>query len=97
MIEIRAQGIREGKGVLVECDFTGDGIEFLFNGSQDIDLEGAIRDEMEEHHPMAGTYFPETEKLNLINVLDGYFFDSNPDIEVEGEVETMPNEEGLIY
>lgn len=97
MIEVTAKGIRDGNEILVECDFKGNDISFLFNGDIDYDLEGVILNEMEEHHAIGGTYFPTTKKLNLIAVLEGYFFDYNPDVKVVGDVESIPYKKRAVY
>ena len=53
MGKVIASGIRGQEKMLVECNLTKNGIEFLFNGEQDSRLEETILEEMKEHHPIS--------------------------------------------
>lgn len=56
-------------------------------------------DEMLRHQtPMGGTYYPPTNTLlAAYNVMKNMFFDTEVDVEVIGELEEIPYEEGFIY
>lgn len=48
--------------------------------------------------PIGGTYYPPTNTLlAAYNVMKNMFFDKEPDVEVIGELEEIPYEEGIIY
>lgn len=48
--------------------------------------------------PIGGTYYPPTNTLlAAYNVMKNMFFDEEPDVEVIGELEEIPYEEGIIY
>lgn len=97
MDRVVAKGKYQKQELTVECTFNGEQIEFLFNGERDFWLEGVILNEMALNHPISGTYYPTTKKLNLVGVLQGYFFDVSPDIEIEGDIEQMPSDKGRVY
>lgn len=97
MDKVVANGIYQGKQLSVEADFADTGFSLLFNGERDFWLEGIVLDEMSKNHPLGGTYYPETKKLNLVVVLEGYFFDYSPDIEIWGDIEEAPHKKGCVY
>lgn len=53
---------------------------------------------LEEPEPIGGTYYPEKyEPLNVYYTLKDRYFDELHTIEVEGDLGTIPFEEGTIY
>lgn len=70
-----------------------------FNGKKDNILKMILDIELRERHSIAGTFYPEVDSnLNVYNVLQYYFFDDEPVIEVKDEeIEEMPCEEGVVY
>ena len=97
MTAIKATGIRDGSPMTVIC-VESDGILFMFNNIQDRFYGRMIREEMKKRHLIAGTFTPEENSmLNVLNVLQYYFFDEPPEIETTGEFEEMPSEDGVVY
>ena len=53
---------------------------------------------LENPQPIGGTYYPEKyDPLNVYFTLKDRYFDKLTSIEVEGELGTIPFEEGTIY
>ena len=53
---------------------------------------------LEEPEPIGGTYYPEKyEPLNVYYTLKDRYFDKLLEIEVEGDLGTIPFEKGVIY
>lgn len=53
---------------------------------------------LENPRPIGGTYYPEKyEPLNVYYTLKDRYFDELHTIEVEGDLGTIPFEEGTIY
>ena len=98
-MKITANGIRNGIQMTVEVTDEGGRLQYLFNGSPDAKLKYEIADHIEDGVTIGGTYFPETEALQVYAVLCGYFFDRNPDITAEGITEEIPqpDAEGGVY
>ena len=95
MKQIQATGKVKGEAVKVEWF---DDIGFLFNGEKDGGYETDILYELSQDRPIGGTYYPETEKLKIVAVLEGRFFDRHPEtLEIYGDIEQIPHEEGVIY
>lgn len=63
------------------------------------ELEQEFREELEQHHPVAGTFYPETESMtNALEVLRYHFFDNEPEITVDGAFrERIPFRPDVIY
>lgn len=75
-----------------------DVISLTFNGEKDALLMEMLKARINAASPIGGTYYPdETEILAYYHSLKTNFFDELMDISVEGELETIPYEEGLIY
>lgn len=56
------------------------------------------RDMATEQDPIGGTYYPDVNTLLCAyNVLENHFFDSLESIEVDGDLEEIPNEKDLVY
>ena len=99
MSMIKAEGKFQGNDLSVICLKEDEELFFLFNESMDKGHESIFRGILKERHPIAGTFFPEEESmLNVLNVLQYYFFDSKPSsVEVEGDIGEIPYEPNVIY
>lgn len=96
--KITAVGKICGNTVTVHCEKVDNEIIVTFNGVDNPIREYQFRDELEQHHPVAGTYYPETDTmLNAFEVLSRWFFDEPPEIKIEGELEEIPGEDDVIY
>lgn len=94
-MKITATGQKDGKTVKLIYE---DG-EFTFNGGHRTIYEQEIQFECRAGHPVGGTYFPpKNSPLNLLNVIENYFFDRNAVAEITGvDIEPMECEEGRVY
>jgi hypothetical protein len=94
-MKITATGKKNGKTVKLVYE---DG-EFTFNGEHNILYEMEIESHKQAGHPVGGTYYPQKDSpLNLINVIESYFFDRNAVVQVQGaDIEEIPYEEGVVY
>ena len=98
MTIIKAKGIRNGKPLAVTFLRVSGEDTYIFNHHLDESIESEIKTELKLRHPFGGTYYPEEQsELNILNVLENYFFDERPEIETDGEFETIPGEDGVIY
>lgn len=92
---LKATGKKDGKVVTLEYN----GTEFTFNGERN----ELYRLELEWHinagHYVGGTYYPpKNSDLNILNVVENYFFDRNAVAEVTGaDIEPMESVDGRIY
>lgn len=97
-MKITAEGKRFGWTVLVEVEEKDGDISIKFDGRQDGLEEEYFRYLLGIRHPVAGTYIPEAESmLNVANVLRFYYFDDPTPVDIEGDLPTMPYEEGVVY
>ena len=99
MVILRAKGKKYGKVISVVCKCQ-DGKKpiFCFNGKENKYCEQLVFKKLKERYPVGGTYYPEeNETLNVYNVLENYFFDVRVKVKVEGDMPTLPYEEGVIY
>lgn len=94
---IKATGKRNG--IQITIQYVGG--SFLFNGKINEEYENDIKEELSHRHFAGGTYQPkEKDDMNLINVIENYFFDRcAEEIEVHGAVidEEMESIPGRIY
>lgn len=91
---IKATGKKDGEKMTVEYD-NG---KFLFNGIDDVYYTDELEYELSLTHAVGGTYFPQKdEPLNILNVLENYFFDEHADVETDEQIEEMESEYGRIY
>ena len=99
MSMIKAEGKYQGNDLCVFCLKEDEELFFLFNKSVDKGHEAIFRSILKDRHPVAGTFFPEEESmLNVLNVVQYYFFDEKPSlIEVTGDIGEIPHEDGVIY
>ena len=91
---IIAEGTKNGKRLMVEyVDGT-----YLFNGKVDFLYETEIEYELSRRHTIGGTYYPErNETLNILNVIENWFFDRNVEAEVIDEEITEIPDDGEVY
>lgn len=94
-MKITATGKKDGKIVKLVYE---DG-EFTFNGRHKTIYEQEIEWHRKAGHPVGEAYFPPKDSLlNLINVIENYFFDRNTVAEVTGvDIEPMESIEGRVY
>lgn len=93
---LRAHGIKNGEKLEVEYN-NGN---FLFNGGESPLMNEEIQNLLRQRHAVGGTFFPDVKSdLNIINVVENWFFDKPVRaIEVSEEnIETMESETGRIY
>ena len=87
MATIKAQGIYDQKPLQVMCIQDNDEIKFLFDMHRDDVRERIVRRKLAKRYPFAGTFSPEVNSmLNVLNVLQYYFFDEPPDIETRRKI-----------
>lgn len=99
MTTIKATGKKSGKDLAIVCEVDGDVPGFTFNGRKDNNLEIEILLQIGSV-AIGGTYWPQTVPLQIVAVLRSGFFDMDPDIIVEGDLEEIPEpaeEKGAIY
>lgn len=97
-MKITAEGKRFGRAGLVEVEEKDGDISIEFDGRQDGPEERYFRGLLKRRYPVAGTYIPEAgSMLNVANVLRFYYFDDPTPLDIEGDLPTMPYEEGVIY
>lgn len=98
MIKVTATGEFSKRKQTVTVIKDSDKLTVLFDGVEDelsknvLDKQGGIAPGLGNHcHPDEGT------ALFYYNILNTVYFDKLEKIEVEGELETIPYEEGVIY
>lgn len=76
-----------------------DGMLILtMNGNETQDLQKHFEECISKQPAMGGTYYPEPDSmLCAFNVLQNTFFDSTPEITIEGDIGEIPHEDGIIY
>lgn len=91
---IIAEGTKNGKRVKIKY---GEGI-FFFNGKVNYFYQEKINYELSKRHPIGGTYYPEKESiLNVLNVIENWFFDRPVNAEViDEDIQEIPSE-GKVY
>lgn len=95
MTKITAEGIRSGLPVLVEVyKMDGSPVQNKVDGEHSEEFNDLIQDPP----AMAGTYYPDPgSMLAALAVLQGDYFDEDPEIEVDGDIGTIPYVPGRIY
>lgn len=99
VIQLVAKGKINGKDVEVICETIDHEWTFLFNGSEDAELEEQLCNLMDGMHRV-GNYKPKTKKLALWGILDsGVFFDREfpRDVKVFGRLEHVPYSGDYVY
>ena len=98
MEKVIASGIYCGHRITVEAVMK-DGTVAIFIGEQESSELQKRFDELIEIQPaMGGTYFPDKNSLlAAYNVLRHTFFDTLEEINVEGDVDKIPNAKDIIY
>lgn len=98
MVKIECTGKYLGVGLSICCVKDEEDLFFFFNNSEDEILETEFRKRLKERHPVAGTYYPEENSMmNVLNVIQYHFFDSTPEVTIEGDIGELPFEENRIY
>ena len=98
MTVITAEGSKDGKNLKIIMRYDGEVItEFSFNGQENIESELEIMAQA-SRTAIGGTYWPKTIPLQILAVMKNGFFDHDPEIMVEGELEEIPEpEKGVLY
>ena len=100
-MRIEAKGTKHGRKITITVTGGTNGVQYRIDGVHEI-LRGAYLDalkaELHERHVVAGTYVPPEDNthVNILNVLQYYYFDDNPQIKADG-IDEMPHEEGVVY
>lgn len=98
MAKIIAKGKKNGKAITVECDCDDYGASMLFNGAKNTNYEAEVIMAALSGVAIGGTYYPETLPLQIVAALENSFFDRRPSsLDVDGEIEQIPGEEGVVY
>lgn len=88
-MKIIASGKKDGKKIIVEVSGQ-EKFEYRFNGEKDDQLEMEIWQQIGDF-PVGGTYWPETEAMQILAVLVAGFYDRPPVILLaEGIDEEIP-------
>ncbi|MEF9917688.1 MAG: hypothetical protein RR310_07250 [Eubacterium sp.] len=94
MAQIVAKGKVRNKNMIVICE----DMKFTFDGKENRALEQLILDESESVPPIGGTFYPEKNTMLAVkSVLENIFFDELLDVDVTGDIGTIPYEENIIY
>lgn len=98
MDKVIATGVYLGSKISVEA-FKEDGqILLLVDGIENKEVQNDFEQKLLNAPSIGGTFYPEPDNLlAAYTVLERNFFDSLEKIEVQGELEEIPNEENLIY
>ena len=98
MALITATGKIGGKSVVVRCSLKDGEIRATFNGQDNPVYNHLFRLELEKEHPIAGTYYPGINTmLNAYEVLQAWFFDEPPKMDVDGELEPIPYQSNVVF
>lgn len=101
MVKIEAKGKIYGLGTIVVCEIGENGhLSATFDGKRDQGMWQKLVSLLKRKFIVAGSYAPSNaySSINIYNVLKYHLFDDPPQVEVlEGEIEFMPGEEGVIY
>lgn len=98
MSKITGTGKIHGVLTTVTCEFVDGEIIINFDDIKIACYENSFRNELKQHYSIGGTYYPkENSMLNVLNVLENHFFDYPIKAEIEGYIDPIPFEEGIIY
>ncbi len=99
MGKVIASGIYCGHRITVEAVVEDGTLLILVDGEFELpDLQKRFDELIKVQPAMGGTYFPtENSLLTAYNVLQNTFFDTLEKISVEGDIDEIPNEEGMVY
>ena len=80
------------------CELKDGRVSITFNDIENPVYERFFRMHLERGYPIGGTWFPGIETMeNAQSVLLEEIFDERPEIIVEGNLQIIPYEEGVIY
>lgn len=97
MVTIQSTGKKNGKKTEVVFECYDEYAEGRFNGKPDQEMEMDVIRQLPTVM-VGGTYRPQTLALKIVGVLTSGFFDLPPDrVDVIGDIEQIPYEEGVIY
>lgn len=99
MAKITATGKWHGmKFTIIASDEDGELKLTEVDGNQYSLIDDHYDDCAEMMTPLGGTYYPEADSmLGAYTILTNDFFDELISIDVEGDIGTIPYEEGVIY
>lgn len=98
MATITARGIMGAVETTIVCKEEKNNIAVYIDGRKDRFIKDMLDSLLAITPPMGGTYYPETGTMQAYyHVLSAAFFTKLNTIEVEGEIEPIPYEEGVKY
>lgn len=98
MGKVIASGIYCGNRITVEAIVEDGTLVILMDEKEVPDLQKRFDELIKVQPAMGGTYFPdENSLLAAYNVLQHTFFDTLEKISVEGDIDEIPNEKGMVY
>ena len=98
MTRIIATGKYLNSEITVEVENDGSTLVLTMYGDEVSHLQEHFEECISEQPAMGGTYYPEPDSmLCAFNVLQNTFFDSTPEIIIEGDIGEIPHEDGVIY
>ena len=98
MTRIIATGKYLNSEITVEVENDGGTLLLTMYGDEIPHLQEHFEECISKQPAMGGTYYPEPDSmLCAFNVLQNTFFDSTPEITIEGDIGEIPHEDGIIY
>lgn len=99
MATITAKGtMGDNKETIIVCKEEKNNIAVYIDGRQDRFIKNMLDSLLAIAPPMGGTYYPEAGTMQAYyHVLNTAFFSKLNTIEVAGEIEPIPCEDGVIY
>lgn len=98
MAKITANGTFHGVMTEVTCTDGEDGLVIDFDDQENGQMESIFRRELGKGHAMGGSFHPERESmLNALNVIRHYFFDDEPEIQIDGDIGEIPTDPDSIF
>lgn len=98
MATITARGTMGDVETTIVCKEEKNNIAVYIDGRKDHLIKNMLDSLVAIAPPMGGTYYPEAGTMQAYyNVLSTVYFTKLNTIEVEGEIEPIPYEDGVIY
>ena len=98
MTTVIAKGLINGKTMTIVCTGTNDNLTVTFNGEKDEHLLEWLNMGIQMAPPLGNNFYYDKPSIAAYyHVLNTVCFDRLDSIEVEGEIEPIPCEDGLIY
>lgn len=98
MSKITAKGKRNNVYEDVKCFMENGSIIIEVNGEFDEDVQSQFDQLLKNAPTIGGTYHPPANSmLAALAVLESAFFDSLPEMQIEGDIGTIPGKPGVVY